>query len=125
LADNVLNYDLHAVGEGATMFQTVVSIAKWASIPALLLASMLSRFTAGYELLVDLAICSGAVVVVQWAVRSKDYLWAAGFVAVAVVFSPLLLVVKIFFLMGFTCVATLVTLFSAFRSQLLHTPGRD
>jgi len=101
------------------MFQTVVRITKWASIPVLLLASILSRFTASYEFLVDCVICLGATVVILWAVRSKQYLLAAGFVAVGVVFSPLLLVVKIFLLLGFTCSASLVTAFAAFRTHPL------
>jgi hypothetical protein len=105
------------------MFQTVISIIKWASIPVLLLASVLPRFAAGYELVIDLAICLGAAVVVQLAIRSKDYLWATGFVGIAVVFSPLALAVKVFVLMGLICVATVLAAFAAFRSQLLHVGG--
>jgi len=106
-------------GEVHTMFQTVVRITKWVSIPVLLLASILSRFTANYEFLVDCVICLGATVVILWAVRSKEYLLAAGFIAVAVVFSPLLLVVKIFLLMGLTCSVSLIIVFAAFRTQPL------
>jgi hypothetical protein len=101
------------------MFQTLTKIIKWVSLPVLLIASMFSRFAASYELLVDLVICLGAVILVQRAVRSKEYLWAAGLVAIVVVFSPLLLVVKIFLLMALTCVATFVTLVAAFRTQPL------
>jgi len=101
------------------MRQTVVNLIKWTSIPVLLLASILPRFAASYEFLVDCAICLGAAVVILWAVRSKQYLLAAGFVAVAVVFSPLLLVVKIFLLLGLTCSASLITVFAAFRTQPL------
>jgi len=101
------------------MFQMVVRIISWVSIPVLLLASLLSGFAASYEFLVDCAICLGATSVILWAVRSKKYLLAAGFVAVAVVFSPFLLVVKIFLLLAFTCSATLVVAFAAFRAQPL------
>jgi hypothetical protein len=99
------------------MFQMITKIVKWVSLPALLIASMFSRSAASYELLVDFVICLGAIIFVQRAVRLREYFWAAGLVAIAVVFSPLLLVVKIFLLMGFTCIATFVTLLAAFRKQ--------
>jgi hypothetical protein len=97
----------------------VTKIMRWVWLPALLIAAMLPRRAASYGLLVDLVICLGAVIFVQRAVRLKEYFWAAGFVAIAVVFSPLLLVVKIFLLTGFTCIATLVTLLGAFRRRPL------
>jgi hypothetical protein len=99
------------------MFQTITKIIKWVSLPVLLSASMFSRSAASYELLVDILICLGAVIFVQRAVRLKEYFWAAGFVAIAVVFSPLLLVVKIFLSIGITCIATFVTLLAAFRTE--------
>ncbi|MGD0772734.1 MAG: hypothetical protein ABSC05_07925 [Candidatus Solibacter sp.] len=101
------------------MFQMVAGIIKWVSIPVLLIASVFSRFAASYELAVDLAICLGAIILVQRAVWRKEYFWAAGFVSVALVFSPLLLVTKIFLLMGLTCVATFLALLAAFRRQPL------
>jgi len=101
------------------MFQMVTKIIKWVSLPVLLIAAMFSRSAASYELLVDLVICLGAIIFVQRAIRSKEYFWAAGFVAIAVVFSPLLLVVKISLLLGFTCIATFVNLLAAFRTQPL------
>jgi hypothetical protein len=97
------------------MFQMAKSTIKWVSIPVLLIASLFSRYAAGYELAVDLAICLGATVLVQRAVGLREYFWAAGFVSIAIVFSPLLLVAKIFLLMGLICAATFLTLFAAFR----------
>jgi hypothetical protein len=101
------------------VFYMLIKIIKWASIPILLLASMLSRFTDSYELLVDLLICLAATVIALRAVRLKDYVLAAGFVAVAIVFSPFLLVSKIFLLMILACTASLITVFAAFRTQPL------
>ena len=97
------------------MFQVFTKIAKWVSLPVLLFASILSRFATGYELVVDFAVFLGAIIFVQRAVRLKHYFWAAGFLVVAIVFSPLLLTVKILFLMGFTYSATFVALLAAFR----------
>ena len=105
--------------EGNTMFQTVLRIIKWVSIPVLLLAAMFSCLAASYEPLMDFVICLGAILVVHRAVWLREYFWAAGFVAVVVVFSPLFLAVKIFLLMGFTCIAALITLVAAFRRQPL------
>jgi hypothetical protein len=87
----------------------VPTIIKWVSLPMLLAASMLPRSAASYEFLADLAICLGAVFLIQRAVRLTDFVWAAGFVSTVIVFSPLLLVVKIFLLLGFTCVAASIT----------------
>jgi len=92
-------------------------IIKWISIPVLLIASLFGFCAASYEPLVDLAICLGAIIFIQRAIRLREYFWAAGFLAIVVVFMPLPLVVKIFLLMGFTCVATFANLLTAFRPQ--------
>ena len=107
------------IAEGDTMFQTVTTIVKWVSIPVLLLAAMFSCFAANYEPLMDFVVCLGAIIFVQRAVWLKEYFWAAGLVAIVVVFSPLFLAVKIFLVMGFTCIAALIALFAAFRTQPL------
>jgi len=99
------------------MFQTVTKIIKWVSIPVLLIASLFACCAARYEPLVDVAICLGAVIFIQRAIRSQEYFWATGFLAIAVVFTPLSLMVKIFLLLGFACLATLANLFAAFQRQ--------
>src|ERR1700691_2885540 len=104
-------------GEGETMFRLGTQTDKWISIPVLLIASLFACCAASYEPLVDLAICLGAMVFVQRAIRVREYFWAAGFLAIVVVFLPLSLAVKIFLLMGFTCVATFAALLTAFRTQ--------
>jgi hypothetical protein len=97
----------------------VTRIIKWVSIPALLIASILPRYAASYELPVDLAICLGATILVHRAVWLKEYFWAVGFVSIAIVFSPLLLVTKVFLLMGLTCAVIFLALLAAFRRQPL------
>jgi hypothetical protein len=99
------------------MLPMLLKLAKWSSIPILLMGAMFSGYAASYQLAADLAICLGAVILVQYAVRSKEYFWATGFVVIVVVFSPLLLVVKIFLLIGLTCIAAFGTLLAAFRTQ--------
>ncbi len=99
------------------MFRVSARIVKWASIPVLLIASLFTCCAASYGPVVDFAIGLGAVVLVQRAIRSKQYFWAAGFLATGVVFTPLALITKIFILMGFACVATFAKSVAAFRIQ--------
>src|SRR4051794_20130351 len=99
------------------MFPTITKVVKWVAFPMLLAASMLGRYAAAYEGPVNLAICLGTIVLIERAVRLKDYFRAAGFVGVAIIFSPLLLVDKIFLLLGFASVFTLLILVATFRRQ--------
>jgi hypothetical protein len=80
---------------------------------------MFSRFAGNYELPLNLAICLGAVFFTQRAVRSGDFVWASGMGVVVIVFSPLLLVHKIFLFIGYTVIATLFSLAAAFRPRAL------
>ena len=63
-------------------------VMKWVSISALFLAATSWRSAANYQLLLDFVVCIGAVVVVMQAVRAREYRWAAGFVAIALLFNP-------------------------------------
>jgi hypothetical protein len=99
------------------MLRMIAKIVKWISIPVLLIASLFACCIASYEPLVDLAICLCAIVLVQRAIRLRQYFWATGFLAIGVVFTPLSLMVKIFLLMGFACIATFANLLAAFRPQ--------
>jgi hypothetical protein len=110
--------------KGKTMSQTVQAIINWFSIPVHLMASVLLPFAGGYELMADVVICLSAAVVIQRAIGLKEYIWAVGLVAVAVVASPLPLVVKIFLLMGFTYIAAFITLLAAFRTRPLRSGPR-
>jgi hypothetical protein len=96
---------------------TLVRIVKWVSIPALLIASLFACCTATYEPLVDLMIWLGAIVFIQRAVRARNYFWASGFAAIALVFTPLSLVAKIFFLTGLSCIAIYAKLLVAFHTE--------
>jgi hypothetical protein len=99
------------------MFHTIAKIVKWASLPVLLLGAVFSCLAASYEALAAFAICTAAIALVARALWLKKYYWTAGFAAVFVISSPLLLVVKIFLLMGFACTAVFMALLAAFRSQ--------
>ena len=99
------------------MIQTITKIIPWLSFPILLGVALGSRSAGRYELLLDIVVCMGAVLAVRRAVGQKEYFFAAGFVGIAVVFIPLLLVIKIFFLMSIACIATLITLLVALKPQ--------
>jgi len=92
-------------------------VVKWISLPVLLAGSVLARFAGSYELVLNLLVCSGALVVIERAVSLREYLWAAAFVSVAIVFSPLTLIVKIFLLLSFTCIGALAGVYASWQPQ--------
>ena len=101
------------------MFQIVTTVVKWVFLSALLIAAMFWRFAASHSLLLDLAVCMGALVLAQRAFGAKQYFGMAGLVAIAVVFSPVLLILKIFLLLGLSCAATFAVLLATLRPQPL------
>jgi hypothetical protein len=65
----------------------------------------------------NLAVCLGTVVFVQRAIRSGEYFWAAGLLAVAVVFSPILFLAKLFLLMALAFIVACMGLWTALRMR--------
>lgn len=65
----------------------LTKIMKCISIAGLLVA-LFWRFSAGYQLALQLVVCGGAVLVAWEAYRSEKQLWAIGFVAIALLFNP-------------------------------------
>lgn len=100
------------------MFLTVV---KWISLPVLLTGFLFARFAGVYEFVLNLLVCAGTLVLVQRAVSFCQYLWPTAFAGVAIVFSPLALMIKIFLLLGFTCVVALAGVYAAWKPQPLET----
>lgn len=66
----------------------LTSIMKWVSIVALLLSAFW-RSSADYTVVLQLAVCAGAILVVWEAYRTARYLWAIGFAAIAMLFNPI------------------------------------
>jgi hypothetical protein len=83
-----------------------MNIIQWSTMLALLLASRFACCTGRYEPLLDFAVLVGAIFFIRRAVHSRQYFWAAGFVAIGLAFTPLALVIKIFLLVAFACLAT-------------------
>ncbi len=70
-------------------FQLLVQTIKWGSILGLLLAAISWNAGPNYRLLLDLVVLVGAIVVLRQAVRAKQYLWASGFVGMALLLNPM------------------------------------
>jgi len=68
------------------MFATIMKLV---SIAALFLAAMFRRSAVDYALLLSVVIFMGAIVVLQQAVRERQYPWVAAFAAVALLFNPI------------------------------------
>jgi hypothetical protein len=66
-----------------------ITITKYISIALLLTAGFFGRESYDYRVLLNSAICLGAIVVAGQAIQSKKIYWAAAFSAVALVFNPM------------------------------------
>jgi hypothetical protein len=100
-----------------TVSPMLMKIVKWASLPVLLIGAIFSEFAAAYELQLDFAVCLAALVVVERAVSSRAYFWAAGFVGIAIVFCPMALATRVLLLTGYTGIAACATLYMASKPQ--------
>jgi hypothetical protein len=67
---------------------------KWFCTAVLLVALLSWRVSPAYELPLNIAISFGAIAVILQAVAAKQYLWALGFVVIALLFNPILPVAK-------------------------------
>jgi Family of unknown function (DUF6804) len=65
----------------------LTKVAKWVSVAMLLLAA-LRLPSESFQILLQSVVCVSGFVVAAQAVRASKYIWAAGFVAIAVVFNP-------------------------------------
>jgi hypothetical protein len=101
--------------QGQAMPKMLTRIIKVTALP---IASMLVPDAASYEP-AAVSICVGAIVFVQRMTRLREYFWAAGLVAIAVVVSRLPLAFQMVLLTDFTCIATYVTLLAALRTRPL------
>ena len=86
------------------------------------------RSAANYQLLLDFMVCMGAIVVVMQAVRAKQYGWAAGFVAIALLFNPVVLVLRLSgelsLLLVLVCIGPFAVSLAALKTQpLLSIPS--
>jgi hypothetical protein len=102
-------------------------IMKWASIAALLMTALFWRPATNYQLLLGSVVCMGAIVVVRQAIQARKYFWSAAFVAIAVLFNLMVLVLKpsgtLSLLIDLVCIAPFVISLSASKTHLLSIPS--
>ena len=79
-------------------------VMKLFSISALLLAVLLWKSATTYRREIDLVVCVAAVMVLTQAFQDKRYSWAAGFLAIALLFNPLAPVFQLTGLAGLSIV---------------------
>ena len=98
---------------------------KWVSVVALLLA-LVGRPSAGYQTVLEFVVCLSGLLVLAQAVRTGRYIWAVGFMAIAVLFNPIVPVTlsrKTFLWLDSVCVVTfLVSLALWKRRPMLSIP---
>ena len=95
----------------------VSRIIKGAFLPVLLVASVFSHNAAGYQPFLDLAVCLGALLFVHRTLQAGEYFRAAALVAIAVSFSPVVLIAKIFLLMGLAGATAFATALVVLQTQ--------
>lgn len=99
---------------------------KWVSIAILLLALFWQPLQ-NHQVALEILICVGALLVVTQAWRTQKYFWATGFVAIAVLFNPIVplaLTRKTFFLLELVCLAAfLLSLTVLTGKPLAPAPG--
>ena len=66
---------------------------KWMSITMLLLA-IFQLPVASHQTLLSIVVCASGLLIVAQAVRSRKYPWAVGFLAIAVLFNPVVPVAR-------------------------------
>jgi membrane-bound ClpP family serine protease len=104
----------------------LTKIMKWVCIGVLLLA-MVRIPTTSYQVLLEILICVGALLVVAQAFREGKYFWVAGFTTIAVIFNPIIPVTlsrKTFLWLDAACLMAFLVSFAAFkRRPLLSIPS--
>ncbi len=97
----------------------LTNLVKWTVIPAVLIASLFSELAGTYEPWLNAAACLVAIILVQRSCWRQQYIWGAGFTAIAVMFGPFGLAVKVFLLLGLTTLAAFSALVAGFRMRPL------
>ena len=94
-------------------------IMMWVSIAVLLLAA-LRLPTGSYQVMFEVVVCMSGLLAATQAVRAGKYLWATGFSAIAVLFSPvvpLALAQRTFLWLDLVCLMTFLISLAALKTQ--------
>ena len=112
----------------------LTKIMKWVSFAVLLLAGL--RLALSYQVLLEFVVCVSGLLVVTQAVRAGKYIWATGFLAIAVLFNPVVpipLSGKAFLWLDWICLAAFLLSLAALKRQPIlsipsitnRTPGSE
>jgi hypothetical protein len=110
-------------------------IMKWLSITALLVGLLL-RSSTTYQIALEFVVCVSALLVVTQMGRAGKYFWAAGFLAIAVLFNPIAPIAlsrKSFLWLDWVCLAAFLLSLAAVKRQATlsipsityRTPGSE
>ena len=94
-------------------------IMKWLSIAVLLLA-VVWRSSANFQLVLESIVCVTGLLVFMQAVRRGKYFWAAGFLAIAVLFNPVVPVAlspNAFLWLNALCILTFLVSLAVLKSH--------
>jgi hypothetical protein len=97
-------------------------VMKWFTIATLMLTVLFWESARGFRLELDLVVCVAAAIVVAQAYEAKKYVWVAGFVAMALVFNPLLPVFRSTGNIGFSIVVFSIVPFVVSLVELRPRP---
>ena len=83
--------------------------------------------TPGTKIVLDIVVCVGALMVATQAVARRKRVWAGGFIAIAVLFNPILPVVisrNVFLVLDVACVLAFITSIAVLKNQpILSIPS--
>jgi len=103
----------------------LTSIMKWVSSAGLLLAGL--RLAAPYQVLLEIVVCVSALLVFTQAARVGKYMWATGFLTIAVLFNPVVPMVlsrKTLLWLDWVCLMTfMISLLALKRQPILSMPS--
>ncbi len=103
----------------------LTNIMKWVSSAVLLLAGL--RLATPYQVLLELLVCVSALLVLTQAVRVGKYLWATGFLTIAVLFNPVMPLVlsrKTLLWLDWVCLMTfMISLWALKRQPIFSMPS--
>jgi hypothetical protein len=94
-------------------------IMKWVCIAGLLLAALRIP-TGSYLLVFEVVVCMAGLLAATQAVRAGRYFWATGFVAIAVLFNPVVpaaLARRTFLWLDLVCLMTFLISLGALRTR--------
>lgn len=94
-------------------------IMKWVSAAFLLLA-VFGRFSANFELVLEMVVCVTGILVVTQAARKGKYWWATSFLIITVLFNPVVPVElpgRFYFLLDLACLVAFLASLRALKTR--------